>query len=203
MRYPKLRELKEAITALIKGPYTSMYPARPHVAAEGFRGRPEPSENCIGCTACAQVCPARAIEVREREVEGRATRQMVWHLDECHYCGQCELQCTTRSQNPPGVRLTQTYELAAFSRSGLVSQSSEKELIKCEICSEIVTTRVHLEWTAKRLGTLAFSNPTLFVSELGGIGLSDKTDGASGEVTRADRLRILCAKCRRATSQEK
>ena len=64
MRYPKLRELKEAITALLKGPYTSDYPRKAHQPAKRFRGKPEYSnEGCVGCTACALVCPARAIEV--------------------------------------------------------------------------------------------------------------------------------------------
>lgn len=37
MRYPKLRELKEALKALIKGPYTSKFPFKPHVPFERFR----------------------------------------------------------------------------------------------------------------------------------------------------------------------
>ena len=41
MRLPKIRELKEAITALIKGPCTSKFPYAPHEPAKRVRGKPE------------------------------------------------------------------------------------------------------------------------------------------------------------------
>ena len=64
MRKPKLRELKEAITAVVKGPYTSTFPFTPLEPAEAFRGQPEyHEEDCIGCGACAEVCPARTIDI--------------------------------------------------------------------------------------------------------------------------------------------
>ncbi|GAJ10677.1 unnamed protein product, partial [marine sediment metagenome] len=66
MKYPKLRELKEAITALIKGPYTTKFPKIPAPAAPAYRGKPEFSqEECVVCGACANVCPAKAIEIVE------------------------------------------------------------------------------------------------------------------------------------------
>ncbi|MEW6556768.1 MAG: 4Fe-4S binding protein, partial [Elusimicrobiota bacterium] len=69
MRYPKLRELKEAIKALIKGPYTTKFPFEPHTPFPRFRGKPVPDEkNCIGCGACAEVCPTRAIEVIDPDI---------------------------------------------------------------------------------------------------------------------------------------
>ena len=63
MRYPKIRELIEAIKALIKGPYTSDFPFRPHVQEEKFRGMPEYNEEgCVGCCACSEVCPAKVAD---------------------------------------------------------------------------------------------------------------------------------------------
>ena len=62
MRKPKLRELKEAVRAVIFGPYTSKFPFVPHTPPDGFRGKPEfDEEGCIGCAACAEVCPAVAL----------------------------------------------------------------------------------------------------------------------------------------------
>jgi formate hydrogenlyase subunit 6/NADH:ubiquinone oxidoreductase subunit I len=205
MRYPKLRELKEAITALIKGPYTSKYPFKPYVAPKRYRGKPEYSNaGCIACGACALVCPARAIEVRDVITQAKATRKMILHLDECHYCGQCSALCTTREDDPPGIRHTTEFDLAGFDRASMVSTTDEKELALCEICGDIITAKAHLEWVAKKLGPLAFSNPTLFVASLKAMGFADQTIGAAKDyVLRSDRIKVLCAQCRRRATIEK
>jgi len=205
MRYPKIRELIEAITALIKGPYTSGFPKEPCTPAKRFRGRPEYSnEGCIACTACSLVCPARAIEWRDSVTKEKATRQMILHLDECHYCGQCSALCTTRDDTPPGIRHTTEYDLAGFDRKDMVSTTDEKELALCEICGDVITARAHLDWIVKKLGPLAFSNPTLFVSSLKDMGFADDVFQALKEgLLRQDRIKVLCAKCRRKATIEK
>lgn len=205
MRYPKLRELKEAITALIKGPYTSKYPYKKHEPAKRFRGKPEYSEEgCIGCVACSLVCPARAIEFRDVVTKEKATRKMILHLDECHFCGQCSALCTTREDNPPGIKHTTEFDLAGFGRADMVSCSDEKELVLCEVCGDVITTKAHLDWTARKLGPLAFSNPTLFIASLKKMGFADAVSSAAREyVLRSDRVKILCAKCRRRVTLEK
>ncbi len=47
----------------------------------------EPSPDCIGCAACARICPTGAIEVRET-----ADKRTIWHWDfelvRCRECGQ-------------------------------------------------------------------------------------------------------------------
>lgn len=205
MRYPKIRELKEAITALLSRPYTMPFPRKAHQPAKRFRGKPEYSnEGCIACTACSLVCPARAIEFRD-EFHGKiATRKMILHLDECHYCGQCSALCTTRNDNPPGIKHTTEFDLAGFDRTSMTSETEEKELALCEICGDIITAKAHLDWIAKKLGPLAFSNPTLFISSLKGMGFaSDMADVARDYILRSDRVKILCAKCRRKATLEK
>ncbi len=205
MRYPKLRELKEAIIAIVRGPYTSKYPYEPHKAAKRFRGKPEYSnEGCIACTACSLVCPVRAIEYRDVVTAGKATRKMILHHDECHYCGQCEALCTTKEDNPPGIKLSNEYDLAGFDRSSMVSTTEEKELALCEICGDVITAKAYLEWLAKRLGPLAFSNANLFLSSLKSMGLVDGVfEIAKEDLTRSDRIKIVCAKCRRKATIEK
>ena len=205
MRYPKLRELKEAVTALIRGPYTSGYPRKPHQPAKRFRGKPEYSDTgCIACSACALVCPARAIECRDVITAQKATRKMVLHLDECHYCGQCSALCTTRDDDPPGIRHTAEFDLAGFDRAAMVSTTEEKELELCEICGDAITAKAHIEWVARKLGPLAFSNPTLFISSLKGMGFADSVIQATKDfVLRSDRIKVLCSKCRRSATIEK
>ncbi len=205
MRYPKLRELKEAIIAIVKGPYTSDYPRKPHHPAKRFRGKPEYSNSgCIACTACALVCPARAIEVRDVMNPQKATRRMILHLDECHYCGQCSALCTTREDNPPGIRHTTEFDLAGFDRAIMVSETDEKELVLCETCGDVITAKAHLEWIARKIGPLAFSNPTLFVSSLKGLGFAEGVMQAVKDyLLRSDRMKVLCSKCRRSATIER
>jgi len=205
MRYPKLRELKEAITAIIKGPYTSKFPYKAHKPAERFRGKPKYSdEGCIACTACALVCPVRAIEWRDVIAKGKATRKMILHLDECHYCGQCSALCTTKEDTPPGIKHTTEFDLAGSDRASMVSTTDEKELALCEVCGEIITAKAHLEWLSRRLGPLAFSNPTLFVSSLKEMNFAEEVSKiAKEDLLRSDRIKVLCAKCRRRATIEK
>ena len=198
-----MRELIEAVKALLSGPYTSKKPMEP---AARFRGKPEYSdEGCIGCAACALVCPGRAIEVVDVIAQDKATRKMVLHLDECHYCGQCSALCTTKEDNPPGIKHTIKYDFASFDRSDMISVTKEKELALCEICGDVVTTKAHLDWLAKRLGPLAFSNPTLFVASLKNMGFSEDVLGTvkDGLLKRSDRIKVLCSKCRRSVTIEK
>ena len=64
---PKLRELKEAIKALIIGPYTSKFPKEPHKPHPNFRGQPKfNDQKCVGCLACEEVCPVAAIAHKDK-----------------------------------------------------------------------------------------------------------------------------------------
>ena len=129
---------------------------------------------------------------------------MILHLDECHYCGQCSALCTTRDDDPPGIRHTTKFDLSGFDRALMVSTTDEKELALCEICGDVITAKAHLAWVAKKLGPLAFSNPTLFVELLKGMGFAENVIQASRDyVLRSDRIKVLCAKCRRKATLEK
>lgn len=193
MRYPKLRELKEAITALIKGPYTSRFPFEPHTPPKTFRGCPRYHEDkCVGCGACFEVCPAEAITLEDKVEAGRAVRRLTHYADICIFCGQCEANCITKE----GIVLSQEYDLAVFDRKD-AQHYVEKDLVLCQSCAAIVGCRDHIEWVNKKLGILSYSNPTLFLSGLKNLFLveEEKTPTASG--MRSDRLKIVCAKCRR------
>jgi formate hydrogenlyase subunit 6/NADH:ubiquinone oxidoreductase subunit I len=109
MKYPKLRELKEAIKALVKGPFTTRFPFEPHEPPEGFRGAPKFYEkDCTGCTACANVCPPGAITFEDKIEHGKSVRAFTLRYDICIYCGQCQANCLTGK----GIMLSKEFDLA-------------------------------------------------------------------------------------------
>lgn len=198
MKYPKLRELKEAIKALIKGPYTSKYPYEPHKPFERFRGRPYfHDEYCIGCAACAQVCPAKAIEVEDKKDK----RVLTVHWDICIFCGQCQANCPSEK----GIVLSREFEFATTGKRQELKNSVEKEFVLCEACGEQVVPHDQYVWVAKRLGSSVFSNSSLLLHYLKLVGLTFSAEGGekfsskkeSAEFSRADRVKILCPRCRR------
>jgi hydrogenase-4 component H len=198
MKYPKLRELREAVKALIRGPYTSKFPYEPHKPFERFRGRPYfHEEDCTGCAACAEVCPAKAIEITD-EIKGeRAKRVLTVHWDICVFCGQCQANCLTTK----GIMLSQEFDLATTENRALLKQAIEKELVVCECCGEAIVPVDQYAWVAGRLGPLCFSNSSLLIFYLRSLGLALKEkilpSKACPEVTRASRIKIICPSCRR------
>lgn len=196
MKYPKLRELKEAIKSLFSKPFTSKFPFQPHEPFDGYRGKPKYFEEyCVGCGACAHVCPGNAITVVDPEepvtqLDPTPKRKVVLNYDMCAFCGNCEHYCITEK----GIQLTKEFDLALFDRK-LAVEDIEHDLVICELCSAIVTTEDHLKWLAKQLGTLAYGNPgLLLVSQRQLIPVQSGEKGS--ELRRPDLFKILCPKCR-------
>ncbi len=194
MRRPKLRELLEALKVLfVRGPYTSKFPAQPYTAPETYRGVPRYDEDeCIGCGACANVCPARAIQLVD-DKENRL-RKLTVHYDVCIFCGQCERYCTTEK----GIAQSNDYDLATLDR-GETTERVEKELVLCEHCGEVIGAKDHLCWLARKLGPQAYATPTLFL-----VDAQEREAGAAPiprdpahPGLRSDLVRVLCPRCRR------
>jgi hydrogenase-4 component H len=204
MRLPKLRELGEAIKALVKGPYTVEFPRTPLVPHANFRGMPEfNAERCVGCLACEQVCPADALahrDVIEQTSDGRkvAKRVLIHYADTCIVCGQCEAACIADHE---GIKASKNWDLAFFDRSQAYAEI-EKELELCEICGAPVACTDHLEWIGERVGELSYANPTLYLSHYKRLGLFHESIlMAYKDQGPANRFKILCARCRRETTQ--
>lgn len=198
MRYPKIRELKEAIKSLFSRAYTSDFPRKPHTPYERFRGRPYfHEEDCTGCAACAQVCPAKAIDVNDEVRGGRAVRKLTVHWDICICCGQCQANCLTLK----GIMLSQEFDLATTQKREDLKQTLEKEFVICECCGEPVLPYDQYAWVIKRLGSLTFTNASLLLFYLRSAGLALKERFIAGNiqapVNRATRTKILCPRCRR------
>lgn len=197
MKWPKVRELKEAVTSVVRGPYTASFPAEPTPIPKAIRGRPSyHAEGCIGCAACAEVCPARAIEVRDVREDGRPPRlRLILHYDVCVFCGECARGCATQE----GITLSNDYELSGFSRAEMI-ETVEKELVPCELCGKTIAARDHLLWVYRRLGALAFTNPTVYLAAQEALGLRDTVRRDDRTIDRTDIQRILCPACRRSVT---
>jgi len=196
---PKLREIREAIKALIVGPYTSKFPKEPHKPYPNFRGQPKFNEQkCVGCLACEEVCPVAAIAHKDK-IDGEEVpkREMIHYTDVCIFCGQCEAACIAEHL---GIKLSNDWELSFFNRKSAY-ETIEKEIQLCEVCGKLVACKDHLKWIAAKLGELSYSNPTLYLSRLQDLELIDKNlISAFKDQGRSDRTKILCASCRRSTT---
>jgi len=195
MRKPKLRELGEAIRALVEGPYTTKFPFEPIEPPENFRGKPEfQPDQCVGCGGCAEVCPAGALSVIDRPQEQPPMRKVELRLDQCIFCGQCELNCLVDK----GIVLTQEFDLATWDRAS-ARESIEKELVLCEQCGAVISTKDHLQYIAREIGAKSYSNATLMLVREEALGLVEFASPEGREIPqRADMIKLLCPKCRRA-----
>jgi formate hydrogenlyase subunit 6/NADH:ubiquinone oxidoreductase subunit I len=195
MKYPKIREVKEALISLFSPAYTTKFPARPHVPFENFRGKPVvDNANCVGCETCANVCPPKAITFRDdRE---KQVRIMARDYGLCIFCGQCEEHCITGK----GVKLSdKIYDLAVFDKTGLV-EYQEKDLLICKGCGAVITTKEHIHFIYDKLGPSAYAsilnlnmlNERLHFADPGDIATEIK-DG----LKRKDMFNIICPDCLR------
>lgn len=193
MKYPKLRELREAVKALVKGPYTSKFPFEEHIPAERFRGKPEfHEEGCMGCGACANVCPARAIDLLDDGEE----RVLTYMCDVCIFCGQCEANCPTGE----GIILSKKFDLACLESREEQNQQIRKKLVLCDSCGEVIAPYDQLVWVAGKLGPLLYANTSLlkvYFSSMNVSSAENPTSEGLDEAGRAKRAEVLCPACRR------
>ncbi|HUV00367.1 MAG TPA: 4Fe-4S dicluster domain-containing protein [Bacteroidales bacterium] len=195
MKYPKIRELKEAIISLVTPAYTSKFPAEPHVPFEKFRGKPVvDDENCVGCETCANVCPPLAITFSDDKEKG--IRTITRDYGKCIFCGQCQEHCITQK----GVILSdKIYDMAVFDRNKCI-EYQEKELLICESCNAVITTKEHLHYMHRKLGPKAFSsilNLNLLNQKLKLAEGQDVSIEIRDELKRKDMFNIICPNCLR------
>jgi hydrogenase-4 component H len=196
LRLPKLRELKEAVTAVFSPRFTTRFPAEPCVVPERYRGKPEfDLDTCIGCGACVNVCPTEALtQVDDIEAEP-PVRKIILRYDTCIFCGNCSDNCTTET----GIRLSNQWDLAGLDRESM-AETQEYELQLCEKCGAIIGTKKHLVWLYEKLGALAYTNPSLLLAKSGELSKKpqeiQKQAPLEAEVRTSDFMRILCPKCK-------
>ena len=128
---------------------------------------------------------------------GLSVRKLDLHYDSCIFCSQCQAACITQE----GIKLSNKFDLALFDRNEAV-ESVEKELVLCEGCGSVVGAKEHLIWVAKKLGPLAYSSPTSYLPMLKELRLAYLRFVKTDTLTRHDRIKILCPKCRREITLE-
>ena len=191
MILPKVREIKEALVSLFSAPYTTKFPAQPDTESKRYRGMPRYDKNyCVGCGACAQVCPSQAIKMSDDPI--RKVRTLQVDYGSCIQCGQCEEKCITAK----GIVNTDFYSLAVTDvKAAAVFETIEKELVLCEACGGIIACRDHLRWINARLGAKAYAHPNhllLTQAEFASVHPSKPKES----IRREDQIMIVCAKCR-------
>ena len=191
------RVLAQALRAVLSPRFTTRFPAEPFEPVETFRGRPRFDETgCIGCGACAEVCPAKCIDLVDDISVTPPMRRLVQHLDGCIWCGQCARYCPTER----GIRMSTEFDCVGFAPEDF-EERVEKPLAVCELCGETIAPVDQLRWLADRLGPIAFANPALMGIVARDLGLGDEGPvGQPGDVTRGDRLALQCPRCRRRTA---
>lgn len=200
MKYPKLREVKEAITSLFSKAYTTDFPNKPHIPEEGFRGKPVVDEDhCVGCETCANVCPSQAITFSDDQEKG--IRVIVRDYGKCIFCGQCEDHCITGK----GVKLSdKIFDLATFDREQLV-EYQERKLLICKNCGDVITTKQHMQYLHDKLGTQAYAsilNLNVLNEKLQLSGPEDIDVEVRDELKRKDMFNVLCPNCLRKIQVE-
>lgn len=196
MKYPKIRELGEAVISLVSPAYTSSFPGKPHIPFENFRGKPEvDDENCVGCETCANVCPSNAITIEDDRNNGK--RMIVRNFGKCIFCGMCQKHCITGK----GVALSdKIFDLAVFERDKII-EKQEKALVTCKHCDAVITTEEHIHFLHQKLG------PKAFASTLNLNLLNEKLQLATKDETmveirdglkRKDMFNIICPNCLRS-----
>lgn len=196
MKYPKIRELKEAVVSLFTPAFTTKFPAEPHVPFENFRGKPEVDEtNCVGCETCANVCPSNAITILDDRESG--LRIITRDFGKCIFCGMCQQHCITGK----GVILSdKIFDLAVFERDKIV-EKQERELVVCKNCEAVITTKDHINFLHNKLGAKAFAsilNLNLLHEKLQLYPKEDSEIEIRDGLKRKDMFNILCPDCTRS-----
>jgi NADH-quinone oxidoreductase subunit I len=112
--------------------YTEQYPLERPQIAERYRGLhrlnvdPETGNTlCIACDLCALACPEKLIVVKSvRDETTKKKKMTTWSVDlsRCMFCGLCEDACPTDA-----LEMSQDYEMALYSRDGLVLDREQLE----------------------------------------------------------------------------
>jgi Ni,Fe-hydrogenase III small subunit/Fe-S-cluster-containing hydrogenase component 2 len=109
---------------------------------QGFRGNPQVEQaKCVGCGACAHVCPADAIEIVG---SGTERRVRFMHKD-CIFCGSCQDVCPTEA-----VELRGGHREWFQTKDASLSEAS-LGVKTCRLCGEPYVPEAQVAWALRRM----------------------------------------------------
>lgn len=91
-------------------------------------------DNCVGCTACASICPKQCIEMK-KDADGFSYPEVIYQL-ECVECGACEHVCPLLKNELEKKELPIAY--AAVSEDEVLRAESSSGGIFTEIAKRII-----------------------------------------------------------------
>lgn len=111
---------------------TDQYPLERPAIAERYRGQPRMNVDpdtgetlCIACGLCALACPEQLITVQSERNPVTKKKELTtfsYDTSRCMFCGLCEDACPSDC-----LELTQDYEVALYSREGMVRTRPDLE----------------------------------------------------------------------------
>ena len=108
------------------------------------------AESCSLCGFCVQVCPTRALAIRETSAE----TNLVLKVSACVSCGKCERVCEMRalrlSPHPPAACASPVRNGAEQERGSVVLRRSPRAV--CPACGQPTISRAELDFVAAQIG---------------------------------------------------
>jgi bidirectional [NiFe] hydrogenase diaphorase subunit len=116
-----------------------------------------PVNDCVLCGLCVRVCTERlgveAITYTSRTCTREISAAFGKVSDSCLACGSCVELCPTGA-----MRLTDTETIRSIWFND--RKIGERELLRCHVCGEAISSREFFDWTAARLEQTEHMNGT-------------------------------------------